>query len=173
MPDALSRTLSGIASREPGSDLSLPQLPAVRQLLVDAKGRQYLKFTSDRRTISVVLDGAAVAVAPAHVVFLIDGFAQLERGRDAITTLNEILSYDIEHVDDGHWTATTLAVRDALIALDGHRAGATYRDIATIIFGTERTREAWQSPSNALKDRIRRALKRGLELVEGGYRELL
>ncbi|MBZ0209770.1 MAG: DUF2285 domain-containing protein [Hyphomicrobium sp.] len=148
-------------------------LPAIRQLLIDAKGTQHLKFIADRSTISILLDGAAVAVAPARVVFHVDGLQRLERARDSFATLSDILSRDIERSEDWQWTATSLAVRDALIALDGHRVGATYRAIATVIFGAERTEDAWRSASTALKDRIRRALKRGLSLVAGGYREFL
>lgn len=172
-PDALSLTLSGTATRAPNSDLCLAHLPSVRQLMVDARGLQHLKLTSDRRTLSVILDGAAVAVAPARVLFHIDGLEHIERVSDGLATLSEILRHNMEGLEDGTWTATSLAMRDALIALDGHRARASYRDIATVIFGAERTSEAWQSTSTALKDRIRRALKRGLELVAGGYRELL
>lgn len=172
-PNALPLTLSGTATRAPNSDLCLARLAGVRHLMIDAKGTQHLKFRSDRRALSLILDGAAVAVAPARIVFHVDGLEHLERARDGFATLNEILRHNIEQSEDGTWTATTLAVRDALIALDGHRAHATYRDIATVIFGAERTSEAWRSASTALKDRIRRALKRGLELVAGGYRELL
>lgn len=172
-PDVLPLTLSGQAARAPNSDLCLEGLPGVRQLMIDAKGTQHLKFTSDRRSLSVILDGAAVAVAPARVVFHIDGLERLERARDGFAALSEILQQGMEHSEDGRWTATNLALRDALITLDGRRAHATYRDIATVIFGAERTVESWKSTSTALKDRIRRALKRGLDLVAGGYRDLL
>jgi len=172
-PDALSLTLSGTATRAPNSDLCLEGLPGVRQLMIDAKGMQHLKLASDRRTLSVTLDGAAVAVAPARVIFHIAGLEHIERASDGLATLSEILRHNIEHSEDGTWTATSLAMRDALIALDGHRVRATYRDISTVIFGAERTSEAWRGASTALKDRIGRALKRGLELVAGGYRELL
>lgn len=141
--------------------------------MIDARGTQHLKFISDRTTLSVILDGAAVTVAPARVVFHVEGLEQLERARDGFATLNDIISDTIKRSDECRWTAASLAMRDALVALDGHRAGATYRDIATVVFGAERTGEAWRSSSTALKDRIRRALKRGLELVAGGYRQLL
>lgn len=172
-PDALPLTLSGTAARALNGDLCLARLSGVRHLMIDAKGTQHLKLMSDRRTLSVILDGAAVAVAPARVVFHVDGLRNLERARDGFATLIEILRHNIERSEDRQWTATSLALRDALIALDGHRARATYRDIATIVFGAERTEEAWRSTSTSLKDRVRRALKRGLELAAGGYRELL
>lgn len=172
-PDALPLTLAGTAARASDSDLCLARLSGVRQLMIDAKGTQHLKLRSDRRTLSIILDGAAVAVAPARVVFHIEGLQNLERGRDGLATLCEMLRQNVERSEDERWTASTLALRDALIALDGHRVHATYRDIATVIFGAEQAGEAWRSASTALKDRIRRALKRGLELVAGGYRDLL
>lgn len=172
-PDALSLALSGTATRAPNSDLCLERLPGVPQLMIDARGLQHLKLTSDRQTLSVILDGAAVAVAPVRVILHIDGFEHIERVSDGLATLGGILRHSIEGLEDGTWTATSLAMRDALIALDGHQARASYREIATVIFGAERTAEAWRGASTALKDRIRRALKRGLEMAAGGYRELL
>ncbi|MGE0022814.1 MAG: DUF2285 domain-containing protein [Hyphomicrobium sp.] len=172
-PDALPLTLSGTATRMQNCDLCLARLQSVRQLMIDARGLQLLRFKSDRQTLSLILDGVAVAVAPARVVFHVEGLENLECARDGFATLSEILRHNTDRSEDRHWTATSLAMRDALIALDGHRARATYRDIATVIFGAERTKEAWRSASTALKDRIRRSLKRGLELVAGDYRELL
>lgn len=171
--DALPLSLMGTAARTANADLCLSRLPGVRHLMIDAKGTQYIKFRSYGRTLSVILDGAAVAVAPARVVFHIDGLGNLKGACDSIATLDEILRRNMECCEEGDWTATSLTMRDALIAFDGHRASATYREIATVIFGAKRTVEAWKSPSTALKDRIRRALKRGLDMVAGGYRTLL
>lgn len=172
-PYVLPLTLSGTATRAPNCDLCLARLPSVRQLMIDARGLQHLKFTSNRRTLPVILDGAAVAIAPARVAFHVDGVEHLDRACEAFATLNEILREGTPRWKELRWTATSLAVRDALIALDGNRARASYRDIATVIFGPERTEKAWRSASTAIKDRVRRALKRGLKLAAGGYRELL
>ena len=60
-----------------------------------------------------------------------------------------------------------------LIALDGHLAGRTYREIAQVIYGVERVKDVWTSESRFLKDRVRRAVVRGIELMNGGYRDLL
>jgi hypothetical protein len=106
-------------------------------------------------------------------MFRVLGIADLDRVRDSFAVLGTLLSSGSEHVSARGWTATSVRMRDALIALDGHCVGATYRDIAEVIVGRERTKEAWRSSSTALKDRIRRALKRGLALVAGGYREFL
>jgi hypothetical protein len=60
-----------------------------------------------------------------------------------------------------------------LIALDGHLAGRSYREIAQVIYGVERVKDVWTSESQFLKDRVRRAVMRGIELMNGGYRDLL
>jgi hypothetical protein len=48
-----------------------------------------------------------------------------------------------------------------------------YRQIATAIFGEKKVAEEWQGPSQFLKDRTRRLVAKGTELMMGGYRDLL
>jgi hypothetical protein len=69
--------------------------------------------------------------------------------------------------------ATDERLHHALIALDGRLAGKTYREIAITIFGEKRVAEEWQGPSQFLKDRTRRLVAKGTELMMGGYRDLL
>ena len=61
----------------------------------------------------------------------------------------------------------------ALIALDESLAGKSYRQIAITIFGEKRVAEDWLGPSQFLKDRTRRLVAKGTELMKGGYRDLL
>jgi hypothetical protein len=63
-------------------------------------------------------------------------------------------------------------LRRMLQAVDGHTEGATYREIATAIFGAARIEEApWKT--SALRDTTIDLVKDGLALVAGGYRTLL
>ena len=59
-----------------------------------------------------------------------------------------------------------------LIALDAEAAGASHRDIAAALFGTERTAARW-SDDGELRAQIRYLITRGHTLVAGGYRALL
>jgi hypothetical protein len=61
----------------------------------------------------------------------------------------------------------------ALIALDESLKGKTYRQIAIAIFGEKKVAEEWHGHSQFLKDRTRRLVAKGTELMNGGYRELL
>ena len=62
--------------------------------------------------------------------------------------------------------------RDILQALDGAAAGASHRDIALALFGARRVTEHW-NPDGHLRARVRYCLKRGRDLVQGGYRQLI
>jgi len=64
-------------------------------------------------------------------------------------------------------------LRLVLQALDGWLAGAPQRDIAAALFGPARVEADWRDPRDHLRDRVRRAIRRGRGLMEGGYRTLL
>lgn len=73
-------------------------------------------------------------------------------------------------------TSLTKAQRDRLVkalrALDGRLNGASYRDIAAVLFGAHRLpARGWKT--HDLRDRTIRLCKFGVYLMEGGYRQLL
>jgi hypothetical protein len=60
----------------------------------------------------------------------------------------------------------------ALRALDGRLAGATYREIAEVLFSPKRIPErAWKT--HDLRNQTIRLVQNGLALMRGGYRALL
>lgn len=62
--------------------------------------------------------------------------------------------------------------RHMLQATDGRINGATYRDIAGVIFGVDRiASEPWKT--SALRDATTALVKDGLAMINGGYRTLL
>jgi hypothetical protein len=60
-----------------------------------------------------------------------------------------------------------------LQALDGSLAGLSHREIAEISVGRERVEADWNHPGGHLRDRVRRAVRRGRFLMNGGYLQLL
>ena len=59
-----------------------------------------------------------------------------------------------------------------LQAVDGHLAGATYRDIANAIYGPSRVAtDSWKT--SALRDSTIALVRDGRALIDGGYRSLL
>ena len=69
---------------------------------------------------------------------------------------------------DGKHSRLTQILR----AIDGRRAGGSYRDIATVLFGAKRVREDWKDGEH-LKNHVRRLVHRGEMFVDGGYRRFL
>ncbi|WEX85778.1 DUF2285 domain-containing protein [Sinorhizobium garamanticum] len=63
-------------------------------------------------------------------------------------------------------------LRNMLQAVDGRANGASYREIAEVLFGKDRVAtEAWKT--SALRDATMDLVKDGLAMIAGGYRALL
>jgi hypothetical protein len=58
-----------------------------------------------------------------------------------------------------------------LQALDGTLAGASLRTVADVLFGAEAVATGWHADGD-LRARVRRLVRRGLNLMHGGYRRL-
>jgi hypothetical protein len=61
----------------------------------------------------------------------------------------------------------------ALQAYDAVQAGATHREIATVLFGEKVVKEDWCGRSDYLRLRVQRLVRAADKLVNGGYRDLL
>lgn len=109
-------------------------------------------------------------MAPVAITFHIHGVPDARRLASDFADLTTLLNAPLRTILR---TRERLLMRDALIALDGKRAGATYQETATVIYGVARTKSAWSSPSRAIKDRMRYALFRGEQFRDGLYRTLL
>jgi len=61
-----------------------------------------------------------------------------------------------------------------LIAAEKTIKGSFLRDFGAAIYGSKRTQKEWKNhDSRAFKDEIARAKRKGLHLLNGGYREFL
>ncbi|MFY0576684.1 DNA -binding domain-containing protein [Cystobacter fuscus] len=53
------------------------------------------------------------------------------------------------------------------MALDAANAGASYRDIAILLYGEAAAARRWRDPARHMKDAVRYAVRRGGALMEG------
>jgi hypothetical protein len=60
-----------------------------------------------------------------------------------------------------------LRVHDALAA------GASQREIASVLFGAERVEADWLGTSESLRSRVKRLVRDARAMARGGYRSLL
>lgn len=122
--------------------------------------------------VPIEIHGIAALSHPFAPVFEIDGFADLSRQTESLKRLQRFVEQRPNSESRPAFGADE-RLAHALIALDESRNGKTYRQIAIAIFGASRVAEDWNGPSQFLKDRTRRLVAKGRELMMGGYRELL
>ena len=122
--------------------------------------------------VAVQIHDVAVLTNAFTPVFEIDGFADLNAQTELLKRLHRLME-QVPSAANRPAPAIDERLHHALIALDGSLAGKTYRQIAITIFGEKKVAEDWQGPSQFLKDRTRRLVAKGTELMKGGYRDLL
>jgi hypothetical protein len=129
-----------------------------------------LLLGDSNQALTLCLQGSRASLGPVETTFVLKGIPDPAKLASDFGAFHALL-----HVpcSKAHRSRDRLLLRDALVALDGRRVGASYRNIAELIFGVERVREDWSSRGGWLKERMRRALTTGEELRDGGYRRAL
>jgi hypothetical protein len=122
--------------------------------------------------VAVEIHDVAVLTSPFTPVFEIAGFADLNAQTELLKRLHRFAEHAPSAASRSAF-AIDERLHHALIALDESLRGKTYRQIAITIFGEKKVAEEWQGPSQFLKDRTRRLVAKGTELMKGGYRDLL
>ncbi|QDW40501.1 DUF2285 domain-containing protein [Bradyrhizobium sp. KBS0727] len=122
--------------------------------------------------IPLEIRDVAALTNPFAPVFEIDGFADLSAQTELLKRLHRFTE-QAPSVGNRPAFAVDERLHHALVALDESLHGKTYRQIAIAIFGEKKVGEEWQGPSQFLKDRTRRLVAKGTELMKGGYRDLL
>ncbi|MBM57679.1 DUF2285 domain-containing protein [Hyphomonas sp.] len=141
--------------------------------LTDRVGRESLLIRGNGHVLQVACSGLSLlSMEPVKMKLIIEDVTTLDETLRLISRAQRVLG-KADEAEKPEWTRSSLAWRNALIAIDAHEAGLNYFETAAIIYGEQRATEAWQSPSRAMKDEMRRALARGRELRDGGYRDLL
>jgi hypothetical protein len=122
--------------------------------------------------VPVEISGMAALTLPFRPVFEIDSLLDLNAQTELLKRLQRFAEKSPTAASRPA-SAIDERLHHALIALDESLAGKTYRQIAITIFGEKRVAEEWQGPSQFLKDRTRRLVAKGTELMMGGYQDLL
>lgn len=147
--------------------------PSLCRTVLTANGDQHLLFQASGQFFQVFVQGAELtepvhllteAIHPPKVrkyqLLVVERFNVLMEGGNFMRTRNSPNS-------------RSQRLNTALRVLDGRLAGASYRDIAVALFGRDRVKEDWNATGDHLKNRIRRAARRGAILMQGGFRALL
>lgn len=165
--------LEAIADRTPtgnSPDLCVRNLTSVRHVILGPAGEEHVLLRDADTALTLRLHGSRASRAPVNTSILFRGLPDPDLVSSALSSLARLVLRP-NHVPKD--SRDLLFLRDALVALDGRCVGASYREMAAIVYGHQDVQAAWSSRSRWMKDRMCRALTKGEHLRDGGYRKLL
>ena len=142
--------------------------------LTDADGHEHVLIQRGHRVVQMRCRGHTLLDGDVKLKFVLEGFGHIDAKFATIERLAKL--YDAHTGNaalSADWSASTASLRDALIALDCFQAGQGYRETAIAIYGKEAAKERFSDPDKSMKNRMVRARKKGLELMNGGYLDLM
>ncbi|PCI04651.1 MAG: hypothetical protein COB78_10195 [Hyphomicrobiales bacterium] len=153
--------------------ISLGGIRCRKSLLKAENGTQYLLLADQCRVAQVKCIGENINLLPFLLEPIVENFPDVESVLRLIKNLADICRNRSVNASNMGWTAKGLRHRDALAAFDCRSRGYSYREIAIFIHGESDTIDAWNNPSQTMKNRIIRSVKRGERMVAGHYKSLL
>ena len=158
----------------PDLEFDVRHLSLTAHLHLDALGRQHLILKGANSHVVLLISGPLVSIGSVHIRLVVDGLRHFDHDISSLLAFSHLLhGTSRSAVLDRPGPVERAKLRDALIALDGEHAGATRREIATVIYGADRVTDEWNEPNGRLKAVIKRDVLRGRRLVAGGYRQLV
>ncbi|NJM81260.1 MAG: DUF2285 domain-containing protein [Tabrizicola sp.] len=117
----------------------------------------------------LMIDGARPGLPVAALIPLDESCADRI---EAVSRLSQLLRRRPPVADTRMTVQRRRRLRQMLQAIDGHLDGATYRNIAKVLYGDDRIAEhPWKTSS--LRDSTIALVRDGRALIDGGYRGLL
>ena len=140
----------------------------------DGSGRQIVTLDDKICRVTVIVHGALVTFRHVHLQIGCISLSDLPAHVSRLNALAHVLGSQ-RYYGPIRRPATVDArhLCNAIIALDGEHAGATRRQIASIIYGVSVVSDEWAEPSGRLKAMVKRDVLRGRRLQAGGWRELV
>lgn len=155
------------------SSFDLAALPCRVVILKMADGRQHVLLRDSNRDLQLVVEGAG-AFQPVQLhVDAIWPSKCLRHRMNGLECLNTLCTTG--HLPERLFPPEARGSRLRLVlqALDGSLAGASQREIATALVGRQRVQADWTDPGDHLRDRVRRAIRRGRVLMNCSYQDFL
>jgi hypothetical protein len=150
--------------------LSLASFAGRRRVLV-TRHDEHVVVNCNQMSAHMVVKDSTFLIGESLVTFEILGLEEPDKTFEAIRTLRATRSNQcVQGKFQGEYRSKYF---DYLLALDGHLAGRSYRDIAEVLYGADRIGPYWTDDSRGYKSKVRRAVERGLALMNGGYRDIL
>ena len=156
-----------------GTVVRLGRMASDRTLLKTNRGVQHLLIHARRRALQIAIRGQDIRAEPFVLEIITSDFPNVLKGQSLVRTFAELYRARSLNGLSGTWTVEALRHKEALFALDMHRAGASHREIAVAIVGKEAVAKGFNAPDKRLRNLVRQRLRAAQSRVAGGYRDLL
>lgn len=174
--NALKRVVR-LNARKPGEGEEanvrrLADFNADRQAVIGSDGVPLVMMKRNGVRVPLEIHGLSVLTASFTPVFELHDLSDLSAQTELLKRLQRFTDTDFRAIQKPPF-ASDERLHHALIALDESLKGKTYRQIAIAIFGEKKVAEEWHGHSQFLRDRTRRLVAKGTELMKGRYLDLL
>ncbi len=172
-PKALKNHVNGTvihANDNTDDTLSLQDFSCQRMILVN-NCTEHMIVRNAQESARLSLAGQSILFGKRNCIYQIEGLSRVERVAETLRRLRNLREQSAPSTR--HHSQFETHLRNYLVALDGHLAGRSYRDIAEVIYGPDRVKHVWTHETRHLKEGMRRAVRRGMEFMDGEYRTLL
>lgn len=172
-PDILTYHVNGTISHtndNTDETLSLQDFACQRMVLVNNR-TEHVNIRNAQESARLSLAGQSILLGECKYAFQVEGLSRLENVTETMRALTKLRK--VSTSTKPQHSQFEIHLRNYLVALDGNFAGRSYRDIAEVIYGRDRVRHVWTNETRHLKEGMRRAVRRGIEFMEGEYRTLL
>lgn len=176
-PHQHSRVLAVSADRVVGASgegmLDIHALSCRVSVLLVGGGLQHVLFVDSHRCLQLTVSGGDIFEAVQLTSSILWPDVETRHRLQAIAVLNALKQTG--RLLPRFFTAEPRSTRlgRVLRALDGSLAGSSHREIGKVLFGPARIDRDWADPGDHLRDMVRRAVRRGRSLMNGGYERFL
>ena len=140
---------------------------------MDAHGHEILLLADAAGQIQLEIGVGTLGEGPVRLSYQLEGFESLDA---KLVTLMRLSAFRrLGRFPKSLFQPETAASKwiKALQAYDGMAAGASHREIASVLFGERLVQEEWNGRSAFLRLRVQRLLHYARKMVDGGYKHLL
>jgi hypothetical protein len=175
-PDDYSEVLLVAATPTTPHDEGFPGIDALQCQTVihlHEAGRQHVLFAQEGRCLQLEVSGASLKTSVKLAAEVTPARGSTAHHFKAIERLRDLQAHLAlrPHLYAAHKGAARLV--EVLQILDGLRVTTSHRDLAVALFGPRRVAEEWTGQNRHMRDKVRKTVRRALNLVNGGYRNLL
>ena len=169
----LRLTAFPLSARIDATPFLLRDISCASMLLEVPNAPQHLLFADNGRGLQLIVEGADLLRPVRLMTNSAPDVTRVGAQLRALHCFNDLRLTGRLNVSTLQRDPLTPRMRNVLRALDASLSGAPLQEIARAVLSADVATQGWHGRAGGLRDRIRRTVRRGHHLMNGGYRRLL